>query len=177
MGTTTTTPTPPRFNPRSQQQSIFGSRSQQGVPSQISAQTLTQLQQILARNNGEPQQNSFRTQQQIQSQQQFIPQQQQQQFFPQQQQQQFVPQQQQQQFFPQQQQVNNVESSIQDQIRTQQEFLNKNRHRLSAQPPQQQQQRQSFGNQQFSPQRQFPSQQQFQQPRQFQNTGSFQTNF
>merc|ERR1711981_1022206 len=59
MGTTTTTPTPPRFNPRSQQQSIFGSRSQQGVPSQISAQTLTQLQQILARNNGEPQQNSF----------------------------------------------------------------------------------------------------------------------
>merc|ERR1711981_824049 len=159
MGTTTTTPTPPRFNPRSQQQSIFGSRSQQGVPSQISAQTLTQLQQILARNNGEPQQNSFRTQQQIQPQQQFFPQQQQQQFF------------------PQQQQVNNVESSIQDQIRTQQEFLNKNRHRLSAQPPQQQQQRQSFGNQQFSPQRQFPSQQQFQQPRQFQNTGSFQTNF
>merc|ERR1711971_661478 len=72
--TTTTTPTPtiPRFNVRGQQQSIFGSRSQQGVPSQISAQTLTQLQQILARNNGEPQQNSFRTQQQLQTQQQFV---------------------------------------------------------------------------------------------------------
>merc|ERR1711981_242696 len=170
MGTTTTTPTPPRFNPRSQQQSIFGSRSQQGVPSQISAQTLSQLQQILARNSGEPQQNSFRTQQQIQSQQQFNPQQQQQQFIPQQQQQQFI---------PQQQQGTNFDSFIQDQIRTQQEFLNKNRHRLSAQPPQQQQQQQqqSFGNQQFSPQRQFPSQQPFQQPRQFQNTGSFQTNF
>merc|ERR1711981_1527810 len=162
MGTTTTTPTPPRFNPRSQQQSIFGSRSQQGVPSQISAQTLTQLQQILARNNGEPQQNSFRTQQQIQSQQQFVPQQQQQQFVPQQQQQQFIPQQQQQ-FVPQQQQSNNFDSSIQSQIRTQQEFLNKNRHRLSAQPRQQQQQnfRNNFNNQQqqFAPQQNFLQQQ------------------
>merc|ERR1712043_156684 len=149
----------PRFNLRSQQQqSIFGSRSQQGVPSQISAQTLSQLQQILARNNGEPQQNSFTTQQQLQSQQQFIPQQKQKQFIPQQNQQQFI---------PQQQQGNKLESSIQDQIRTQQEFLNKNRHRLSAQPSQQQQQQQqSFANQQFSPQRQFSSQQQFQQPRQ-----------
>merc|ERR1711902_437367 len=86
MGTTTTTTTTtpaPRFNLRDQQQqeSIFRSRSQQGVPSQISVTTLNQLQQILARNNGEPQQNSFRTQQQIQSgqfnpqQNQFIPQQ------------------------------------------------------------------------------------------------------
>merc|ERR1711902_388118 len=167
MGTTTTTTTTtpaPRFNLRDQQQqeSIFRSRSQQGVPSQISVTTLNQLQQILARNNGEPQQNSFRTQQQIQSGQ-FNPQQNQQQFIPQQNQQQFIPQQNQQ-FFQQQQQGSNIGSSIQDQIRTQQEFLNKNRHRLSAQPAQQQQQQQQFfGNQQFSAQRQFQSQQQFQQ--------------
>merc|ERR1711953_1560088 len=83
--------------------------------------------------------NSFRTQQQIQSQQ-FNPQQNQQQFNPQQNR--FIPPQNQQQFTPQQQQGNNFDSSIQDQIRTQQEFLNQNRHRLSVQAPQQQQQQQ-----------------------------------
>merc|ERR1711874_583228 len=68
--------------------------------------------------------------------------------------------------------VSEFEQSIQNQLRTQQEFLKKNQHRLSVQPPPQQQQfRQQ---QQFQPQQQFQSPQQFQSQQQFQPQQQFQ---
>merc|ERR1711913_111054 len=88
--------------------------------------------------------------------------------------------------------VSEFEQSIQNQLKTQQEFLKKNQHRLFVQPPPQQQQfqqqQQQFQSpQQFQPQQQFQQQQQFHPQQQFQqqqfqqqrpvNPTSFETNF